>query len=119
MPMKQPHDPHFKIYAHPSPAQTPWRGARVSTNHPAESDALAWAQRRGCPSDDLLQILSKVGESNRRLEIKSEDIAIGEEIDKGSFGSICRATHKGQTVVIKRVSEVSKHIRTAAAPCQP
>ena len=96
---------NFQIQHSPAPPQ--WQASRPSTNHPAEADALAWAQRHGCPTDDLLQILSKISESNRRLEIRPEDIAIGEEIDKGSFGSICRAVHRAQTVVIKRVSEVA------------
>ncbi len=94
----------------PPPA---WRPQpRPATAHPSEPDALAWAQRHGCPPEDLLQILAKVAESNHRLEIRADDIAVGREIDRGSFGAICLAQHRGNAVVVKRVSEVSPRLHT-------
>ena len=74
--------------------------------HPGEADALDWAQRNGINPNDLRQILAKVSEGNRRLEILPHQINIGQRFDRGSFGSICLAEYKGQTVVIKRVSKV-------------
>jgi hypothetical protein len=105
---------------HAQPAAAPaWRPPpRPATAHPAEPDALAWAHRHSCPPEDLLQILAKVAESNHRLEIRADDIAVGSEIDRGSFGAICLAQHKGNAVVVKRVSEVSPCPARAGAKAQ-
>ena len=63
-----------------------------------EADAIDWAQRNGITQNDLQKILATVVRGSRNLEIRPDQISIGRQIDKGSYGSISLAEFNATNV---------------------